>query len=278
MSYNFDGAGVQINGDSNALSNVTIRNNNGSGVAVLSGTGNSIRTSAIFDNGGLGIDLGGDGVTANDVDDSDVGANDLQNYPSLGVVTAENGHIEGNLTSTPDTKFTIDFFASPTCDITGFGEGMTYVGSTTVTTDNLGSVDFNEFVGVNLINVGEAVTATATAPDGSTSEFSECFFAVTTDIERDEDAEIPNEYELFQNYPNPFNPVTTIRFAISNREWVNVEVYNILGKRVATLVDGYVEAGEFNVEFNASELPSGIYIYRMTAGSFSMSKQLTLLK
>ncbi len=220
---------------------------------------------------------GYDGVTTNDIDDADTGANDLLNAPTLTSVTAENGHIVGSVSSKADTHFELDFFTSPSCDPSGYGEGATFVGSTSLTTDNTGAASFD--LSVNPIAIGDAVTATATDSSGNnTSEFSSCFFAVTTDIERDPVAELPSEYELFQNYPNPFNPVTNIRFSIANREWVRLDVYDILGKRVTTLVDGYVEAGEFNVEFDASELPSGIYIYRMTAGSFSMSKQLTLLK
>ncbi|GMQ81494.1 MAG: hypothetical protein BMS9Abin05_0926 [Rhodothermia bacterium] len=275
--YGFDGAGILLNGDDQLLFGNQIRNNAGPGISVIAGSGNQIRNNAIFENGGLGIDLNADGVTQNDVGDVDVGPNGLQNAPTLGVVTAEDGHIEGNLMSIPDTEFNIEFFVSPTCDPSGYGEGMTFLSSETVTTDNIGSTGFNVFIDQNPIAVGEAVTAIATGPEG-TSEFSSCFFAVSTAIERIEDAEVPQDYELFQNYPNPFNPVTNIRFAISNREWVKLEVYDILGKRVATLVDGWVESGEFTVDFDASELPSGIYIYRMTAGSFTTAKQLTLLK
>ena len=278
LLHSFDGDAIRIEGSNNVVFNASLRDNGGAGVNVVSGSGNSIRTNAIMDNGGLGIDLGDDDVTDNDLDDTDVGANGLQNYPQIGVVTAENGHIGGNLTSAPDSEFTIDFFVNTMCDGSDYGEGATFLVSETVTTNNLGTVEFNVSVANDVIQIGNAITATATGPDGSTSEFSGCFFAVTTDIERNPEVEIPNDYELFQNYPNPFNPVTNIRFAITNREWVTVDVYDILGKRVATLVNGWVDAGEFTVEFDATDLPSGIYLYRMTAGSFTTAKQLTLLK
>ncbi len=276
--HSFDGAGIQLDGNNHSITNNRIRNNGGSGIAVLSGTGNSIRTNAIHDNGGLGIDLGADGVTANDLGDGDAGVNNLQNFPDITSATAENGHVEGTLNSTADATFVIDFFASPACDASGNGESKLYVGSARVTTDNLGTATINEFLSVNPILIGDAIAATATDSSGNTSELSGCFFAVTTAIERNPKAELPSRYELYQNYPNPFNPVTNIGFAISNREWVRLEVYDILGKRVATLVDGYIDAGEFTVDFDASDLPSGIYIYRMTAGSFTSAKQLTLLK
>ena len=280
LIHGFDGAGIWINEGGHTVINSTIRNNGGAGIAVVSGDNNSIRTNSIFDNGGLGIDLMENGVTPNDVGDADVGPNQLQNSPVILAATAENTHITGLIDTTPNTEITIDFFTSPTCDASGFGEGSAWFGSAVVVTDNLGAAQFDELLGDVTFggpDVGDAVTATATGP-GGTSEFSECFIAVTTDIERDESAEIPTGYELFQNYPNPFNPVTNIRFAVSSRAWVILEVYDILGKRVATLVDGYVEPGEFTVEFDAEDLPSGIYLYRMTAGAFTVSKQLTLLK
>ena len=94
---------------------------------------------------------------------------------------------------------------------------------------------------------------------------------------------IPFEYTLSQNYPNPFNPVTVIKYEIpgqnrnDNRN-VQLKVYDILGKEIAILVNEIKSAGSYEVEFNGAELPSGIYIYRLTAGNFADSKKLVLLK
>jgi hypothetical protein len=280
----FDGDGIRITGSNNVTFNNRIHDNGGAGVNIVSGTGNVVFSSALFANGGLGIDLGDDGVTANDTDDSDDGANGLQNHPDLSLAMADESRIEGSLSSTPNGLFTIDFYASAACDPSSSGEGARYLGSTEIETDNLGMASFSLIVDESGFAAGESVTATATnlttgdANRGSTSEFSSCETATATAIERNPDAEVPLGHQLFQNYPNPFNPTTHIRFAITQREWVRIEVYDILGKRVATLVDGYVDAGEFTVEFDGRDLPSGIYLYRMSAGSYAAAKQLTLLK
>ena len=90
------------------------------------------------------------------------------------------------------------------------------------------------------------------------------------------------EYALEQNYPNPFNPGTIINFSISNTEIVTLKVYDILGNEITTLVNEEKPAGSYEVEFSTSgggsNLASGIYIYRLTSGSFTASKKLILLK
>jgi hypothetical protein len=85
-------------------------------------------------------------------------------------------------------------------------------------------------------------------------------------------------FELAQNYPNPFNPVTTIRYQIPTAETVNLKVYDILGKEVATLVNGRQEAGSYTVPFNAVRLASGVYFYRLQAGGFVETRKMLLVK
>jgi len=89
---------------------------------------------------------------------------------------------------------------------------------------------------------------------------------------------IPSEFFLSQNYPNPFNPSTQIKYSIKKAGLVQLRVYDILGKEIATLVNTNKEAGNYSIEFNANQLPSGIYIYRMQSGSFVSSKKMILLK
>ncbi len=86
------------------------------------------------------------------------------------------------------------------------------------------------------------------------------------------------EYSLNQNYPNPFNPSTTIEFNISKQALVNLSVYNLLGEKVATLINDTMESGSHKVEFNASGLASGIYLVKMTSGNFSDVIKINLLK
>jgi hypothetical protein len=90
---------------------------------------------------------------------------------------------------------------------------------------------------------------------------------------------IPNSYVLEQNYPNPFNPYTTIKYGLPEDSKITIEVFDILGRKVAVLVDKYQKAGFYEVIFYADELPSGIYIYRMIAnGSIIASKKMLLVK
>lgn len=85
-------------------------------------------------------------------------------------------------------------------------------------------------------------------------------------------------FELAQNYPNPFNPTTTIRFTIAEKSNVKIKVFNLLGNSVQILVDAEYEPGRYNISFDGSDLPAGIYLYNMTAGDLSEMKRMTLLK
>ena len=89
---------------------------------------------------------------------------------------------------------------------------------------------------------------------------------------------LPSEYSLGQNYPNPFNPATTISFTLPEKSNVTLEVFDISGKMVSTLVNGNMEAGYHSYSFNASELSSGVYFYRLMAGGFSQVKKMILVK
>ncbi|WP_337865214.1 T9SS type A sorting domain-containing protein [Ignavibacterium sp.] len=87
-----------------------------------------------------------------------------------------------------------------------------------------------------------------------------------------------NTFELAQNYPNPFNPSTNIKYSIAERSNVTIKVYDMLGSEVATLVNQVQDAGTHNVVFNASNLASGMYVYTITAGNFTATKKMMLLK
>jgi hypothetical protein len=89
---------------------------------------------------------------------------------------------------------------------------------------------------------------------------------------------LPLSNSIFQNYPNPFNPVTSINYSIESAGLITLKVYNILGTEVASLVDEVKQAGRYTVLFDASELPSGVYFYTLSAGNFTFTKKLILLK
>jgi hypothetical protein len=92
------------------------------------------------------------------------------------------------------------------------------------------------------------------------------------------EVEIPLEYTLEQNYPNPFNPSTTIKYSIAEDGLVNIAIFNMLGEEVATLVNTQQKAGRYEVNFDASGLSSGVYVYRIEAANYTSSKKLMLMK
>jgi len=99
-----------------------------------------------------------------------------------------------------------------------------------------------------------------------------------TPIEHTNTTNLPVKYALQQNYPNPFNPTTNIKFSLPKTSEVQLSVYNILGQKVMTLVNGKMQAGFHQVTFDASHLASGMYIYRIKAGNFISSKKMMLIK
>jgi hypothetical protein len=180
------GFGVRIEGGSsnNTLGGFTVAEQNriafngGDGIELLGGTGNRINSNSIHGNTGLGIDLGGDGVTLNDPGDGDGGANRRQNFPVLTSVTLSGGgaNVAGTLDSATNTVFTLQFFSNASCDPLSHGEGRTFLGSFDVNTDASGKVIFSaETLGPGLVSLEQFVTATATnKATNDTSEFSRC--------------------------------------------------------------------------------------------------------
>ena len=99
----------------------------------------------------------------------------------------------------------------------------------------------------------------------------------TTSSELDES--MVKKFALEQNYPNPFNPTTNISFSLADASPVKLTIYNLLGQEVARLISGKVmNAGTHTVAFNAASLSSGVYLYRLEAGSFVSNKRMTLIK
>ncbi|WP_148596529.1 Ig-like domain-containing protein [Aquisphaera giovannonii] len=168
-----DSNGNTIGGTAKGAGNV-IAYNGGAGVGIPSGsdaTGNAILSNAIFANVGLGIDLGDDGVTANTPGGPHDGPNLLQNAPVLLVAASRSNQvaIKGTLSSAPNATFTIQFFANGSADPSGNGEGQSYLGATTVTTDANGDASFQASFRAQ---PGSVISATATDQGGNTSEFA----------------------------------------------------------------------------------------------------------
>ena len=166
-------------GGANAGAGNTIAFNHGNGVTIGSYSYdwcvyNAIVSNSIYANTGLGIDLGNDGVTPNTPGGYYYAPNQLQSYPILSpaVVAGTSTTLAGTLTSAPYTTYTIQFFSNPAADPSGYGQGQTYLGSTTVTTDASGNASFTLTIDI-AVPTGQVVSATATDPNGNTSEFSQ---------------------------------------------------------------------------------------------------------
>jgi hypothetical protein len=95
---------------------------------------------------------------------------------------------------------------------------------------------------------------------------------------RNEIAMAPEKFKLYQNYPNPFNPTTIIKFEIAEPAQVSLRVYDILGREVATIVNEPRRAGVHTEQFDARNLSTGIYFYRLTAGSHTATKRMALIR
>jgi hypothetical protein len=145
----------------------------------------------------------------------------------------------------------------------------------------------NEYAGINLsdgdkygINIYYDDANGDTEQYASTfDQYSFVYFSVSNTTNIDGGQEIlPTEFSLQQNYPNPFNPATSIKYQVSSIENVKLTVYNSLGQCVAILVDEQKSPGVYEIKFNGINLSSGVYFYRLTAGSFVQTKKMILLK
>ena len=143
------------------------------------GVGNAVLGNSIYGNGRIGIDLNavndtGNGVTPNDVSDTDSGPNNLQNFPVItnALAVGESSIVSGTLQSTPSANFRLEFFLSSTSDPSGYGEGQIYLGFASATADSSGRASFITEFSTVIPSVGQFISATATDPLGNTSEFS----------------------------------------------------------------------------------------------------------
>jgi len=175
------GDGTLIGGATPGARN-TIAFNGGNGVEVDGGTGNTISRNSIFSNGGLGIDLGGDGVTLNDPGDTDTGPNNLQNFPvltSAGIVAGQLV-VQGTIDTPSPQSVTIEIYANavpaPGADPSGYGEGAVFLG--TATPSSSGSFT----VSLPAVASGTRISATATDAAGDTSEFAKDATGATTSL------------------------------------------------------------------------------------------------
>jgi hypothetical protein len=93
-----------------------------------------------------------------------------------------------------------------------------------------------------------------------------------------ETTEQPTRFAMEQNYPNPFNPSTVVRFEVGSSKWVTLKVHDVLGREVAILVNGVLTPGRYSTTFDGSGLASGVYYYRLAAGSFMVTRKAVLIR
>ena len=227
--------------------------------------------------------------TANVV--KDLGAEDVTNYsvasPGIlgapwtpqwfkGVALGTNGNITMGFNAPTDGDYVIQPFYQ---NFSGESSGKISVDGTEVGTFNYAT----DADSVGLSNLSDAFTLTTGSHQimlsGSNVQVDYVQLIQKTVVTGINDRNVgPNQFSLSQNYPNPFNPTTTINFNLAKSSNVNLSVYNILGQRVAQLVNGFMDAGKHSIKFNASNFASGVYIYRIEAGNFKANKKMVLLK
>ncbi|MCH7964009.1 MAG: choice-of-anchor B family protein [Bacteroidetes bacterium] len=241
MYYIFEGTNKNPSGNPVAIGSISVN------ADIISLT---IPLSSIEDDGNMAIagfgghfDAGAGGPTSidyiPDVGHGTIGVNPFSDLPWLSLSS-----MEGSLNSGEADTIEVTF------DTNGLEKNQTYNGFIAVTTNVAG----NEFVTIPV--------SLFTGPPVSV----------------DEEELVPIGFELMQNYPNPFNPSTIIKYSVPENGFVKLSVYNLVGEEVSVLVNQEVDAGFYEVTFNAANLSSGIYFYRLQAGNTIQIKKMVLLK
>ena len=151
-----------------------------------------------------------------------------------------------------------------------------------IKTNALGKEEWKTLYGLTGSAAGNSVQQTSDGGHIITGRFGNDIWLIRLAAEavgvEEEIGFLPEKYSLSQNYPNPFNPVTTIKYSLPQSGDVTLLIYNLIGEEVARLVNGHQSAGEYNAEWNASKVSSGIYFYRLKAGDFVRTRKMVLLK
>lgn len=146
-----------------------------------------------------------------------------------------------------------------------------FTGGTLLNTYSVRAMAFKNVTGMQTLYAGESSTATSSGH--GLFEYSWIVSGISGN-----NNQVPDKYDLLQNYPNPFNPTTKIQYSLLKTGFVTVNVYDITGKEVSSLVNSYQTAGYYTVEFNGTNLSSGTYFYRIQAGDFTAVKKMVLVK
>ena len=265
----FSSHGVNLASAENIVVDNVIRNNGRDGIHIGLFEGNRVLANQISGNGAMGIDIGGDGPSAND--DGDVDG--IPNRPEITSVVRGSTVISVILSAAPNSDYIIQFFSSESCDESGSGEGAEFLIGTDVTTDAGGIVAI-DLVFEDTLPKGRVITATATGGTG-TSEFSECEVVVKTE---DGVEEVPQSLRLDGNYPNPFSDLTTIPIDVPRPGDVRLEIFNPMGQVVGVPLSGTLAAGRHRVTVSAAKWPSGVYYYRLTTEGAAQTRKMIVVR
>jgi len=140
------------------------------------------------------------------------------------------------------------------------------------------SIVYDAGTNIDIGTGADVCAATITVNGTSSGNGTFCNAPVDVEDENKEDLVTPKEFSLSQNYPNPFNPSTVIKYQLPISSQVTIKVYDILGDEITTLVNEEKPTGFYEVEFNASRLSSGFYVYKISAGNFVSTKKMMLMK
>jgi hypothetical protein len=247
---------------------------------------NQILLNVMSSNEGLGIDLGANGVTYNDSGDIDTGPNQEVNFPIIEAADAYDWFppwwwfvVSGHIDIDTDPALAVVEVYSAAYDPTGYGEGSYLIGDTVPDIEGYWSVT-NYWVPIS----PSYVTATVTDVNGNTSEFSLNHPVTyhTGGVDESNTTRADVTFHLTKNYPNPFKYYTTIEFTVQANEHVNLNVYDITGSLVKTLVDEACTSSQQirvwdGLDYNGKCVPSGVYFYRLTTNDFQDQKKMILL-
>ena len=170
---------------------------------------------------------------------------------------------QSQIQNTMNTILTSEYYSTPDSGLAGYWRMDEGTGQT--------AADLSVYS-------NNATLGTSVNPDASDPVWVEANLLIVNVEDESKNKSLPISFSLSQNYPNPFNPVTSIEYVVAGSEFVTLKVYDFLGREVTTLVNEYKSAGIYQINYDASNLSSGVYFYQLNAGSYSETKKMILLK
>jgi beta-lactamase superfamily II metal-dependent hydrolase len=228
----------------------------------------------------FGDDTGGDNIVLQKVTNG-VATDILTSSGSVTNALTDIGFMV-RVTRTTGSVWTIYTSTLPTAS--GGGAVATAVPSAANTTVNQGSVTNSTYTSFTNGYFGFMAVHSSGTSARAGAEFDQLYFDISSSsplgkpVISPEIVSMPSDFQLYQNFPNPFNPSTVIKFQIPDASVVTLKVYDLLGREVSSLVNGQLEVGNHETVWNADKYPSGIYIYRLSAGNFTETRKMLLLK